>query len=298
MQVIRINSKFILWFYTLLFQLCSSYSISQKWFTGSWVWEVTEPYSAYKTWATMGNDGTVTINGIQCTRLKLSGRYQNYSLYVYEENDKVYISHSSEFKMLYDFNKKKGDSWVVYEDTCKIVIKVDSTSLDTINGNILPVMYLSSERGGYGGKIIKYIGNTSSPLLYFPPRCYGNIQTDDSYFTGLRCYSSTFLGFVDFKIAPNCYHRDLSTNSKNLHLPNLLQPNPASDIIEIELPYELSTPVNLSIKDMQGNLVFTKLLDEKLFNQSIDVHALPGGVYVYIISNNASVLYAGKLIKI
>lgn len=66
----------------------------------------------------------------------------------------------------------------------------------------------------------------------------------------------------------------------------LVYPNPAQDVIHVQLP--TSEPANIELLDVKGNVVLSSM--ESAFNQrSIDVSTLPNGVYVLSIKQGQKV---------
>jgi hypothetical protein len=66
----------------------------------------------------------------------------------------------------------------------------------------------------------------------------------------------------------------------------LVYPNPAQDVIHVQLPS--SEPANMELTDVKGNLVLSSM--ESVFNQqSIDVSTLPNGMYVLSIKQGQKV---------
>ena len=71
-----------------------------------------------------------------------------------------------------------------------------------------------------------------------------------------------------------------------VELSPLVYPNPAQDVIHVQLP--TSEPANIELKDVKGNLVLLSM--ESVFNQqSIDVNALSNGVYILSIKQGQKV---------
>ena len=75
-----------------------------------------------------------------------------------------------------------------------------------------------------------------------------------------------------------------------------LYPNPANDIIQIELDTELNESVILSIFDLSGRVVLEEKI--KAATSSLDISDLSKGAYIYrLVDKNNNILYQDKLIK-
>ena len=154
-------------------------TFSQSWapIGATWTYQVENAVNSgigFREWTSVSD---TLIDGHDCKIILRSGDPVNSdlsdSLITYEENGVVYWYLYNQFTTLYDFNKLAGESWTVMRDTCGIIITVDSTSFETINGIELKTLYVSSEDYAFSGKIIENIGNTTMPSPYFLYHCDG-----------------------------------------------------------------------------------------------------------------------------
>lgn len=71
-----------------------------------------------------------------------------------------------------------------------------------------------------------------------------------------------------------------------------IYPNPAADMVYIEIPDEVSDNSRICVYNMLGNLMFSKIIDRSII--SIDVSSFPDGLYKVIIFGLAN--YSGTLL--
>jgi len=145
-------------------------------------------------------------------------------LITYEDSNKIYWYNTfiNQFTVLYDFNKNAGDTWLMKIDTCDLLISVDSTGIEIINGFPVKVLWTSE------GKMLQHIGNVHRPNPDMTYKCYGWIM-DANYYTGLRCYEDSLLGLYDFGIAPSCDFTNSINDIANNPVRIKIYPNPFSN---------------------------------------------------------------------
>lgn len=260
-----------LFFVIILFPLANIAS-GQTWApTGAkWTYGVgyMGPYIDFREWVSTSD---TIVGGHNCKLIKRNGSLVasdiSSELITYEDSSKVYWYNINQFTVLYDFNKNVGDTWTIFNDTCSLLITVDSIGIDTINGFPLKALYISSEDMAFTGKILQHIGHLSMPNPAFNFHCFG-IFDDTNYYTGLRCYEDSVIGFHSFGIAPSC---DYTNGINELENPFglLLFPNPTSNQLNIktnfnrEFPFKIYNTLGQLVK--KGNLEFgltTILIDD------------------------------------
>jgi hypothetical protein len=262
---------------------------SQTWapIGAKWTYQVENAVNiniGFREWTSVSD---TLIDGHDCKIILRSGDPVNSdlsdSLITYEENGVVYWYLNNQFTTLYDFNKLAGESWTVMRDTCGVVITVDSTAFETINGVELKTLYVSSEDFAFSGKIIEFIGNTSMPSPYFLYHCDG-ILKDTYFYTGLRCYEDTIIGYHSFNISPSC---DYVTNISEQHEQNalLVYPNPTSESIQVQTNPALSN--HYKIFNNTGQLVQRGSLHTSLSN--ISVSTLSPGIYFFEVQTDKNI---------
>ena len=264
-------------------------TFSQSWapIGATWTYQVENAVNSgigFREWTSVSD---TLIDGHDCKIILRSGDPVNSdlsdSLITYEENGVVYWYLHNQFTILYDFNKLAGESWTVMRDTCGIVITVDSTSFETINGIELKTLYVSSEDYAFSGKIIENIGNTSMPSPYFLYHCDG-IFKDTYFYTGLRCYADSIMGYHSFNISPSCdYVTDVSEQDEKNEL--LLYPNPTSQSIQVQINPALSN--HYRILNNTGQLVQQGNLNTSSAN--ISVSTLRPGIYFFEIQTDKNI---------
>lgn len=264
-------------------------TFSQSWapIGATWTYQVENAVNSgigFREWTSVSD---TLIDGHDCKIILRSGDPVNSdlsdSLITYEENGVVYWYLYNQFTTLYDFNKLAGESWTVMRDTCGIIITVDSTSFETINGIELKTLYVSSEDYAFSGKIIENIGNTTMPSPYFFYHCDG-IFKDTYFYTGLRCYEDSIMGYHSFNISPSCdYVTDVSEQDKKNEL--LLYPNPTSEYIQVKINPALSN--HYRILNSTGQLVQQGNLNTSFAN--ISVSTLRPGIYFFEIQTDKNI---------
>lgn len=109
----------------------------------------------------------------------------------------------------------------------------------------------------------------------------------------------------DFKLETDTYYlkfdkngqviEPLSTDiaeNESLNQRIHLYPNPANDVLKIDVPVFITEPLNLSIFNLKGQLVLSK----KINNKPLSIPQLATGHYAYAISNSTKNIKTGKLI--
>ncbi|HOY30735.1 MAG TPA: T9SS type A sorting domain-containing protein [Bacteroidales bacterium] len=200
-------------FIIVLFMSVAVVSTAQTWAPIGATWTfgygvAFTPLFGYHQWISVKD---TMVGGQNCKLLKKYGPLADSDfsdkLITYQDSNKVFLfnTYFNQFTVLYDFNKTAGESWIMKTDSCDLLITVDSTGMDTINGIPLKALYLSSEDYAFNGKVLQIAGHLKAPNPDINGHCYG-IAVDGLYYTGLRCYEDTVIGQVNFGIAPDCYY--------------------------------------------------------------------------------------------
>jgi hypothetical protein len=253
-----------------------------------WTFEIgfaTNPYLEFREWISIGD---TLVSGQICTIIQNSGTSvtgdNSHRLITYEDSNRVYWYNKNQFTILYDFNKNTGETWTTMEDTCEVVVTVDSTSFVIINGFTLKVQYISTSVSAFRGKVLQYIGHLGQPSPDFNLPCY-NIQPDGNYYRGLRCYQDTLIGYYNFGISPSCEYTTTGTDNLENTLRFQIYPNPSSNYLTIAA--EISKEVEFKIYNSLGQLIKEGILDSR--NSIIYTDKLTNGLYVLkLIGSNAS----------
>ncbi|MDB5283217.1 MAG: hypothetical protein JWO06_2292 [Bacteroidota bacterium] len=267
-----------------------------KWTFG--VGYATSPAIDYTVWTSTG-DSLVAGHLCKIIRGRAVGDDLFSPMITYEDSNRIYIYDplGQRFTTLYDFNKNAGETWTFRHDTCDLVITVDSTGIDTINGYTLKTLYLSSEDQAFDGKILEHIGHTgrSQPGIVY--HCYGEI-TDMDYYLGLRCYEDSIFGFHSFGIAPSCdYTVTGITTLSSAPFEFKIFPNPAVESCALQFS---GTAINYSISlfDIQGQLLAfpSNITQNASFN--FNTSSLSAGMYSIRVSDNRGNVVVKKMLKL
>jgi len=88
----------------------------------------------------------------------------------------------------------------------------------------------------------------------------------------------------------------ISVNSSDSLNPNInIYPNPAQDLIIIEITDNIITDYYLEVVSLTGQIVIKNQLSDNAISE-VDVYNLPAGIYIFKISNNTSPTYTKKII--
>lgn len=127
------------------------------------------------------------------------------------------------------------------------------------------------------------IGSTSSTVVVSPTINTNYVLTGSN--DGL-CFPTTNVTILVTPCAIGV--NELDNNNANVY------PNPAKDILSIDFLTEFSS-YTIEISNAVGELVLKKELHDK--NSSVNIEALPHGIYFYQLSHKNTSLKIGKLIK-
>ncbi len=243
-----------------------------------WTFGVGYPFGPkieYIEWISIGD---TLVDGHTCKLIQRNGEYVSGDIsdkfITYEDSNKVYWYNINQFTVLYDFNKNAGDTWTIMYDTCGLLITVDSTSIDTINGVPLKALYISSYQGLFNGKILEHIGHLerpNPPILY---NCGGGFE-DYRYYTGLRCYEDSAFGFHSFGITPSCNYTVTGIDEIKNPFGLLIFPNPATDQLNIQTNNKQK--FDFKIYNSLGQLVNTGIIESN--STTIQINNLTNEIY-------------------
>lgn len=235
------------------------------------------------------------------------------SLITYEDEGVVYMFSpiTKQFTVLYDFNKKAGESWTVYgiqkspnsEDEwtrmdtlkCPVTVHVDSVKVITINGHDLRKLFVSSFADSYystqfNGTIIEGIGHTKRP---FPLNTclYECIEGSDcfSHLKELRCIDNGELGFYDFKKATYCDYTFVSMDK--VHQVNIT-PNPSQGVFNVQYLPEGKGVITVLVYDVLGRTIYKEALQSS--SETIRLEA-PDGLYILELANETGLQQRQKV---
>lgn len=105
-----------------------------------------------------------------------------------------------------------------------------------------------------------------------------------------------FIADMDNNRIRMVYNPQLSAPNDKLTMPEVkIYPNPAYDELNVE--YDFNEDATLQISEVTGRAMVLKNLDSKKNKESIDIRAVPQGIYFYRILQNGVIVYAGKVVK-
>jgi len=247
-------------------------------------------YSSYEVWTSTGD---TLWGGHMCKAIEIrdSRNILRNRLFTYEDSNRVFLYVNNKFVILYDFNKNAGDT-LSYNGyglptmsldsiSCEIVVKIDSTSIITLNGYPLKVQYVSTliPRGEtippsiYQSRIIEHIGNLYQPVPNFI-ECYNACPS--GHYSGLRCYEDNYFGFYGFVNSLLCEYttdgidRYVSTFGLNIF------PNPASQEINLSVN-NYNNLYEFNIYDINGKVIKSGVLEPE--HLTININELTDGIY-------------------
>lgn len=237
-------------------------------------------------------------------RHKLGCNDRTYTEFVFTKNDTVffYDPFFNEFQILYVFNAKVSDSWVIkikneQQDTDTIFIIVNSISTMNVNGVDLKALNVTYNKPHenmpetYSSTIVERIGDVHYMFNWFP---WFSHVCDDNYTNGLRCYQDQDIGLYSTGIADSCTYMYDWTSIKNRNSNTKFQvfPNPTSDYIDISTLSEIE--ITAELLDLFGNTILTKKF---YFNTRINLPKLSKGLYIVVIKNDEKVLYFKRILN-
>jgi hypothetical protein len=237
-------------------------------------------------------------------------------LYMYSLNDSVLFYAGNGFHLLYDFGAITGDTitlgYYTTYDGSPLKMVIDSTGTMIINGETRKLQYVSCGDGmviEFGGIVIEGIGNIGYMFSSFDPSLDGP----------LRCYEDSVIGLFI-----NPYHSNNGWNFQDceqvitgMSEPGLkthmkIFPNPASNILHIEIPEQLKTGnqnpsfnlstvfhrwhlVHLEIYNLFGKKMLSKEVVESEMEVAVDVSLWPCGMYVVRLVYNGQIVGSEKV---
>ena len=283
--------KKIIIFYLLIYSFNALAQTEWAPIGARWTFGVGEAWSSaiyYREWTSTKDTlvGGHTCKLIKRTGTSVTGDLSD-KLITYEDSNKVYWFNPviNKFTTLYDFNKNSGDTWTMQIDTCGLLITVDSTDIETINGLSLKVLYISAEDNAFNGKVVQHIGHLSLPNPNIVFHCY-RIMSDANYYTGLRCYQDSILGFHDFNIAPSCDYVVTGISDPDLNSNFNVYPNPTANLVYIEYPSELKI-IDVSLYSLSSQyLISSKNIKQNM----VDLSSIPSGIYILRIQTDKTVI--------
>jgi hypothetical protein len=224
--------------------------------------------------------------------------------FTYEEEGRVYLydEESGRFGLVFDFNKGAGEFWWV--PVCSqwtgvpadsMQIFVDSVGLTHVNGMAIRTQYVTWSHPWYQytehTKIYEGIGN--APVPYFFWGVYG--LAVNVFLHTFNCYESPTHGIFNFVGGQPCGVYTATGEAQAAVEQLRLYPNPAGESLNVELPK--GGKGQLALYDAQGRLLKTQSLDTVPESWSLDVSALPAGMYLLLYRREGGAMALGKFVR-
>jgi len=273
-----------------LLLLCFFFSVNQFCFSQSWApvgatwyYSIGVIYFPYIKYVQFQSVGDTLINGKDCSIIKyIDGEFgywflpgSSQTVYSYSDSGKVYVfdPNNNAFSLTYDFNLDSGQTYTSTWDTC--TYNYTLYSKDSINLNS---HWLRRYRLWETGTWIYYIEGIGSTFhLFNCNQTCSNIIYCGDFVSGLRCYSDSVIGFVDFDSTHACDYEVTGINELNPNNIFTLSPNPAHDFITIQNNQQKD--LSITIFSSTGEVV-TRTTLAKDAATSVNLSGLSAGIYV------------------
>jgi len=215
--------------------------------------------------------------------------------YIYQEGKVIYnyIQQDSTFRVLYDFSKTLGQSYMSYsglnapDSTLVTVINYDSINLSGMNLITQEISIMGPAT--WGNVNIEKIGN----LGYMIP--FNSLV--NSFPGPLRCYEDAEIGHYETGIVENCDDLILNVNPIEVVSEFTVYPNPANKTLTIAiLEFDSEKEYVFKAWAMNGSLI----ADIKLItgqDNIIPISTWSMGMYLCEVLADGEVLFTDKLIK-
>ena len=202
--------------------------------------------------------------------------------YIKEQGGKVYWWNKElhEFTTLYDYLAEPGDEWEIKVGTENIVVHVDSVGNFEYQGNVRKVLHVSDAANVFNGDIVAGLGHLTS---FFPEKLMHRSSTLEA--NGLRCYwvgdALLYHHGVEVCDAVHAGGHNVSENFDNDGFS--IYPNPTDGTVTIKTMHapSLQEQTEYRIINLMGQTLMTGIITD----QTIDVSALPAGMYYITIGN-------------
>ncbi|MFH1121019.1 MAG: T9SS type A sorting domain-containing protein [Bacteroidota bacterium] len=228
-------------------------------------------------------------NKLYMTRDSTSGASWNYAGAIREWEGRVYtyLPGSFEEGLLYDYTLEAGDTAFIINDWCREPFPIVCVSTDSIgiNGSNRKTLLFEFPYSQW----IEGIGSLQGPIYSGIDYC-----VTDVYYDLLCYYNNDKLLYIN-PSANSCYETNVGIYNIVVDKKLTIFPNPSTGVLNLDIVNSgKNLPVCLEIRNSTGILVFHDLnyLD---FGKSIDLSALPDGIYSVCIKNDDD-SFAGQFI--
>lgn len=206
------------------------------------------------------------------------------TLYLYEENDKVYkwLYPESKKELLYNFNSVIQDTLLVNEINCPtdIYFIIDSIGIINVSGETLKsqLLKIESDTWGFWNQIVvvEKLGAISGDYL----------EVKKQYWCGFDACNNAhkFQNYNNEELGIHYGNMDMCsgiTSSKEVDKDDIVVfPNPANNYFEIS---EIKGLEKLEIYNLNGKLIQTRIINSTLVNINLD----PGMYILRMVKSNS-----------
>jgi len=269
--------------------------------------------------------GTIMIGDIEATTISVYDKYANIILgpppnnnvtyqvgegflpdmYVYADEERVYIHDGEEFRMWADFSLSVGDTLIPeykpfgsFYPSAKHVIT--NTGIMDVNG--INLRYYDYEVIGFDwkyeseGRMIERIGLDTESYPAFYAVDHIALQVFEESYGPLFCYSDPEIGTYPDTMEECVYDLNISVSEMDKEFEDILFfPNPATNQFNIILPPGGN---RLEFYDLSGQMVMSRFVYPGWDRTAVDVGGLSAGMYmVQVVRESGEVMGAGRFVR-
>lgn len=220
--------------------------------------------------------------------------------HVFTRNDSVffYSEVTDQFELLYDFTAVAGSSWTV-KGLLGITdheVKVKDVKEEVFLGNFLKIWYIEDSQA-WGKWIFEKVGSG----WYIGPTYSEDCPNPQGGFNahGVRCYEDED-GLIKFTGNTECdFFDDIgSVDGQDQKVLFQLSPNPARDVIKIELSEGAaqSSSYQIQLVSLVGQKLYHGSISPFANSHNIPLISIPPGFYVVIISDGSGRQWQEKVL--
>lgn len=285
----------------ILFLSFHGFSQNMDWANVGTTWHYDYTSFGIEGFTTYEVEKDTTINGKLCSKITIVNEYSEFGdpgytsqgdpFFTYVEDSVIFFTTQNQFDTLMNLSASPSDSWTLTNQSCTEdrFVEVLDTGRSTING--CESKWIEYSYQGFSTVVdtfYSYYGSVKHAFAYFD-YCQEN-AIDEPVSINLRCYDDGNCIYLNG--TPDC--ESLRVESEMLESGEIkLYPNPASDIIFIELPNSTkSNEANYQIIDFSGKIV----LEGGLIGTNVDVSELDSGVYFLRIEQGSEYLGGRKVV--
>ncbi len=248
------------------------------------------PYLPIISYVKLVSENDIIINGWNCKKIVQSNPDNDFEInyFMYSDGNKVYEVENNQKYLLYDFNKKTGEYWILpkYDNDSVFVDSIGSITLE--NGQIRKVQYVHL--------------NSSTGMWFFTGRIIENIGFEYSLFPHQNLVGGTSIGKrrCYFENSLALLKSDIACDYQNINeIPieqKVLVCNPVTNYVLIEiLDYRIMPITDIILYNSNGAIVYHK--KDNMNWPCIDVSDKTPGVYFIKFTFKDNQTLIKKIIK-